>query len=82
MLSFSGSELGEEKSAATLASPLFEETLKDFKVDGQIAFGIFTDRFHQASGFDQHLVCIVVERRILQELACRTLPSGQFVRDG
>jgi hypothetical protein len=43
--------------------------LKHPEADREIFLGIFTDRLHQVPCFNQHLISIVVERWVLEQLA-------------
>jgi hypothetical protein len=44
-------------------------TLENFEMDGQIPLRILPDRFNQAASFYQHLVGVVVEGGIPQQLS-------------
>ncbi len=47
--------------------------LEEFQVDGQIVLGILADGLDQVARFHQQVVSIVVQGRVLQELAGRAL---------
>src|SRR5215470_5018869 len=49
--------------------------LEYFDSERQVLLGIFPDGLHKLTRLDQHLVGVVIERRILKELAGRALPS-------
>src|SRR5579871_5023349 len=57
------------------------ELLKHAETDREIFLGIFTDRFDQVPRFDQHLVGIVVKRRVFEQLAGAAFSGFQPVRD-
>lgn len=55
--------------------------LKDVQLDGQILFRVLAKRGQQGAALHQHVVGIVVKRRVLQQLARRALSGLQFSGD-
>src|SRR5260370_16599051 len=53
-----------------------------FHVERQIFLGIFPDRLHQLPRLHQHLVAVVVKRRILEQHSGRALAFFQARRQG
>src|SRR5664279_409092 len=61
---------GEHQSAQSRpASAERSSVLEDFDVKGEVLLWVFANRSHQAAGFGEHLVGIVVKRRIAHKLA-------------
>src|SRR6266404_1514708 len=64
--------------AAEKGQPTFWlQRSENFHVERQIFLGIFPDRLHQLPRLYQHLVAVVVERRILEQHPCRALAFFQ-----
>ena len=51
---------------------------EDVQFDAEIFLGVLADRLHQATGFDEHLIGIVIESFIFEELPGRALASFQL----
>src|SRR5271165_4859440 len=54
--------------------PWWPPRLEDFQVDGQVRLGVLANRRYQFACFHQHLVGVVVERRIDHQLAHGSFP--------
>src|ERR1700730_16294965 len=82
-LSPSGYRLGmnDDQWASERLTTIDRPASEYFHVERQIFLGIFPDRLHQLSRLHQHLVAVVVERRILEQHSRRALaffqPRGQ-----
>src|ERR1019366_2730200 len=57
-------------------------SLEDLHMDGQVGFRVFADCRDQVPSFHQHLVGVVIQRRIDHQLARRAFTLIQPVQDG
>src|SRR5580704_125278 len=53
------------------------ERSKDVQLDAEILFGILPDRFHQVLSLGQHLVGVVIELVVLEQLSRRSPPASR-----
>src|ERR1017187_3612385 len=57
-------------------------SLEDLHMDGQVGLGVLADRRDQVSSLDQHLVGVVIQRRIDHQLARRPFAFVDTIENG